>query len=216
MPGCCAPHHNRELPPILPDCRRPMTYSECSRMKSPDSDEIQPVRKRAPPQLATDASPRHTRHTRHTRHATPTPTPTPTSREKGEMFPTRVLPRLPVHVTFFTRASCGLCEAAREVLAAAWQQRPFEYTEVDVMAAAATARRWRDAYEFDVPVVHIVPARAVAPRAQDGRGDGVVADVHGTGTHGERRKLMHRFTVDQVVGVLREVQELAEKGAGGA
>jgi glutaredoxin len=129
-----------------------------------------------------------------------------------------VLPRLPVHVTFFTRASCGLCVAAREVLAAAWQQRPFEYTEVDVMAAAG---RWRDAYEFDVPVVHIVPARAVAPRAQDGRGDGVggdgvVADVHGTGTHGERRKIMHRFTVDQVVGVLREVQELAEKGARGA
>ncbi|KAI5851984.1 hypothetical protein BZA05DRAFT_436382 [Tricharina praecox] len=130
------------------------------------------------------------------------------------MHPTLpLLRRLPVHVTFFTRASCGLCASARDVLAQAWERRPFEYTEVDVMASSKRSgergnTRWKDAYEFDVPVVHILPAREVAVGVGKGvgdTGDGVVGEVSGKGDTGTRRKLMHRFTVDQVVSVMEEV-----------
>jgi hypothetical protein len=31
--------------------------------------------------------------------------------------------------------------------------RPFEYKEIDVMKESEEAKRWRDLYEFDTPVV---------------------------------------------------------------
>jgi hypothetical protein len=34
-----------------------------------------------------------------------------------------------------------------------WDRRPFEYTEIDVMAANQT--KWKNLYEFDTPVVSI-------------------------------------------------------------
>ncbi|KAF8517241.1 hypothetical protein BDD12DRAFT_112519 [Trichophaea hybrida] len=97
------------------------------------------------------------------------------------------LKRLPVHLTFFTRSSCALCHDARNILAQAWKRRPFEYTEIDVMTTKDT--KWKDAYEFDVPVIHVVPT--IGEKAVGGIGEG--------------RKLMHRFKVEEVVGVLEEV-----------
>jgi hypothetical protein len=38
-----------------------------------------------------------------------------------------------------------------------WDRRPFEYTEIDVMAANQT--KWKNLYEFDTPVVRVDPAR---------------------------------------------------------
>ena len=32
-----------------------------------------------------------------------------------------------------------------------WDRRPFEYTEIDVMAPGQT--KWKNLYEFDTPVV---------------------------------------------------------------
>lgn len=126
------------------------------------------------------------------------------------MIPTRVLLRLPVHITFFTRTSCGLCASARDVLTQAWERRPFEYTEIDVMTT--TEKRWRDAYEFDVPVLHILPSAEV--EGGEERGDGAVGVVTGKGLEGAKRKMMHRFSVDEVVDVLEEVERLAREGAG--
>jgi glutaredoxin len=70
------------------------------------------------------------------------------------------LKRLPVHLTFFTRSSCALCHNARDILAQSWERRPFEYTEIDVMTTRDT--KWKDAYEFDVPVTYTTHLALVA------------------------------------------------------
>lgn len=56
-----------------------------------------------------------------------------------------------LRLTFFTRQNCSLCTDAKEVMAKVWAKRPFEYTEIDVMAAKMD--KWRNLYEFDTPVV---------------------------------------------------------------
>lgn len=56
-----------------------------------------------------------------------------------------------LRLTFFTRQNCSLCTDAREVLSKVWDKRPFEYTEIDVMAAQQ--QKWKNLYEFDTPVV---------------------------------------------------------------
>jgi hypothetical protein len=38
-----------------------------------------------------------------------------------------------------------------------WDRRPFEYTEIDVMATHQT--KWKNLYEFDTPVVRLVSVR---------------------------------------------------------
>lgn len=54
-------------------------------------------------------------------------------------------------ITLFTRANCSLCDHAKAVLSKAWDKRPFDYTEIDVMAPGQ--KKWKDIYEFDTPVV---------------------------------------------------------------
>ena len=78
----------------------------------------------------------------------------------------RVTTRLLQHasrITLFTRENCGLCTQARSVLSDVWDARPFEYQEVDIIKSDSVPR-WRDLYEFDVPVVRfrcpLGPARA--------------------------------------------------------
>ena len=56
-------------------------------------------------------------------------------------------------VTLFTRQNCGLCDTAKLVLKSLGQKRSFEYNEIDVMAPGQ--QQWKNAYEFDVPVVSI-------------------------------------------------------------
>lgn len=58
--------------------------------------------------------------------------------------PTPMPPRLPIHITLFTRAQCALCTTAHSNLARAWQLRPFEFTQIDVMALGQ--ERWKAAY----------------------------------------------------------------------
>lgn len=58
-------------------------------------------------------------------------------------------PRLPIHITLFTRAQCGLCGTAHSNLARAWQLRPFEFSQIDVMAAGQ--ERWRGVYVCVAP-----------------------------------------------------------------
>lgn len=70
--------------------------------------------------------------------------------EESIMRPTFML-RHASKITLFTRANCGLCDSARAVLSRVWDRRPFDYEQVDIMAPGQ--ERWKDVYEFDVPVV---------------------------------------------------------------
>ena len=64
-------------------------------------------------------------------------------------------------ITLFTRENCGLCAQARSVLSDVWDARPFDFKEVDIIKAGSgpelgSKPRWRDLYEFDVPVVGVL------------------------------------------------------------
>ncbi|KAK6842677.1 glutaredoxin domain containing protein [Apiospora arundinis] len=85
-------------------------------------------------------------------------------------------------ITLFTRENCGLCTQARSVLSNVWDARHFEYKEIDIIKDESVPR-WRDLYEFDVPVIHV--SRAVAPEEHPKSASKAL-------------KLMHRFTVDEV------------------
>ncbi|KAG0131489.1 hypothetical protein HOY82DRAFT_608084 [Tuber indicum] len=99
------------------------------------------------------------------------------------------LRRLPIHITLYSRATCSLCDTARTELSQAWEKRPFEYAEVDVMKDD----KWR-VYEFDVPVIHV--SRTIGEKGIE---------------EGEKmRKLMHKFKAAEVVGVMEKV--LSEGG----
>lgn len=67
------------------------------------------------------------------------------------MKPTARLLQHTARITLFTRKNCGLCDVAKSVLNNVAKTRSFEYDEIDVMAPGE--REWRNAYEFDVPVV---------------------------------------------------------------
>jgi len=56
--------------------------------------------------------------------------------------------------TLFIRQNCSLCTDAKEVMSKVWDRRPFEYTEIDVMAPGQT--KWKNLYEFDTPVVSVM------------------------------------------------------------
>ncbi|OTA59287.1 hypothetical protein K449DRAFT_436252 [Hypoxylon sp. EC38] len=85
-------------------------------------------------------------------------------------------------ITLFTRENCGLCTEARSVLSNVWDSRPFQFKEIDIIKSDAKPR-WRDLYEFDVPVIHI--SKSSSPEEHPQSASNVV-------------KLMHRFTADQV------------------
>ncbi|KAI0136344.1 hypothetical protein BJ170DRAFT_7379 [Xylariales sp. AK1849] len=85
-------------------------------------------------------------------------------------------------ITLFTRENCELCTQARSVLSDVWDQRPFVFKEIDIIESKSIPR-WRDLYEFDVPVIHI--SKTTAPEEQPQSASKAV-------------KLMHRFTVHDV------------------
>ncbi|KAK8090043.1 hypothetical protein PG997_005004 [Apiospora hydei] len=64
-------------------------------------------------------------------------------------------------ITLFTRDNCGLCVKAKSILSEVKASRPFEYAEVDIIKDESIPR-WRDLYEFDVPVIHV--SKATAPK----------------------------------------------------
>lgn len=65
------------------------------------------------------------------------------------MRPTLRLLQEACRITLFTRANCGLCTQAKDVLTQVKSVRRFEYSEVDIVKNQA----WKDLYDFDVPVV---------------------------------------------------------------
>ncbi|KAI1505256.1 hypothetical protein F5X99DRAFT_405149 [Biscogniauxia marginata] len=85
-------------------------------------------------------------------------------------------------ITLFTRKNCGLCTEARSVLSDVWDSRPFHFKEIDIIESDSVPR-WRDLYEFDVPVIHINKSSAPEEHPQ---------------AASKAVKLMHRFTTDQV------------------
>ncbi|KAF5093589.1 hypothetical protein D0Z00_003976 [Geotrichum galactomycetum] len=90
----------------------------------------------------------------------------------------------PIQVTFFTKPSCGLCEAAKANLSKAWDRAPtkFDYQEVDI--SKPENKKWYDVYAFDIPVVHF---------------DGIA------GNGGKSPlKLMHKIETEKVLEILKE------------
>ncbi|KAI8941374.1 hypothetical protein NX059_002598 [Plenodomus lindquistii] len=89
-------------------------------------------------------------------------------------------------ITFFTRSPCGLCDTAKVVVQNVKAQRPFEYKEINVMDPGHG--KWKDAYEFDTPVIHV--DKSNAPE-----------------TTTSSLKLMHRFNEDQVMHKMDEAEQ---------
>ncbi|KAB8556589.1 hypothetical protein FH972_025626 [Carpinus fangiana] len=89
-------------------------------------------------------------------------------------------------ITFYTRSTCSLCTTAKGVLESLQTKSPFYLIEKDV--DMAHHKKWKDIYDFDVPVIHVEKSSA----AEDGNPS---AD----------QKLMHRFTEDQVSSLMEKV-----------
>lgn len=109
------------------------------------------------------------------------------------MHPTIALRLSRVQLTLFTRANCGLCDVAKSRLVEfnKNQSEPIKYTEVDIMAPGQ--QKWKDAYDFDVPVLHI--------DAIQGEGEQIQHSLDAA------KKLMHRFTVEELGQAVRDVEE---------
>ncbi|KAF7126219.1 hypothetical protein CNMCM5793_002714 [Aspergillus hiratsukae] len=101
------------------------------------------------------------------------------------MLPTRAL-FSKARVTLFTRAGCGLCDTAKHAVTQLHKRRPFDYSELDIMAPEN--KSWKDVYEFDVPVLHVQSA------LKDQLSD--------------PKKLFHRFTEQEVENLVEEAENL--------
>ena len=69
----------------------------------------------------------------------------------------------------------------------------LQYLEIDIMAPGQ--QKWKDAYDFDVPVLHI------DHHADNGAKNEFQPSLDAA------RKLMHRFTVEELGRAVREVEE---------
>lgn len=107
-----------------------------------------------------------------------------------------------VHLTLFTRASCGLCDVAKSRISEFnknHRQRQqqlvtkIDYTEIDI--AEPSHKKWKDVYDFDVPVLHIDRVTM----HDEGRDFETTLDA--------ARKLMHRFTAEEIERAVKEVAE---------
>jgi len=108
------------------------------------------------------------------------------------MRPSLSLKLAKVQLTLFTRANCGLCDVAKSRIVDfnKKQPDPINYAEVDIMGPGQ--QKWKDAYDFDVPVLHIDPIVENGQQFQP--------------TLDAAKKLMHRFTVEEVENGVREVE----------
>lgn len=107
------------------------------------------------------------------------------------MHPTLALRVSTVRLTLFTRANCGLCDVAKSRIGELQKKRSINYSEIDIMAPGQ--EKWRDIYDFDVPVLHV---DKMATRSDD---------ATETPTLDAAKKLMHRFTVEEVEKAVDEV-----------
>ncbi len=77
---------------------------------------------------------------------------------------------------------------AKSRLAEVQKRRTIDYSEIDI--AAPGQEKWKNVYDFDVPVLHVDKAtkEKTAPTLE------------------ASKKLMHRFTVEEVVMAVDEVE----------
>lgn len=95
-------------------------------------------------------------------------------------------------LTLFSRVNCGLCDTAKTRIQEFQKLRPkVDYSEIDI--SAPEHEKWRNVYDFDVPVLHIDKNLS-----QDD-----------TTTLDAAKKLMHRFTVDEIESAVAEVEKNA-------
>lgn len=108
-----------------------------------------------------------------------------------------ILRQFACRVTLFTRDNCSLCTDAKAVLSKVWDRRPFEYDEINVMAI--DQKIWRDAYEFDTPVVGERDdcIKASLTRVQVHVDKTKEGNMRFT-TSKQALKLMHRFKEDEI------------------
>ncbi|KAK5051359.1 hypothetical protein LTR84_003011 [Exophiala bonariae] len=93
-------------------------------------------------------------------------------------------------LTLFTRVNCGLCDTAKTRIQEFQKRRPkIDYSEIDISAPGQD--KWRNVYDFDVPVLHI--------DKNLGQAD--------TTTLEAAKKLMHRFTVEEIESAVAEVEK---------
>lgn len=102
------------------------------------------------------------------------------------MRPSVALRLSSVRLTLFTRANCGLCDVAKSRIIEVQKKRPLDYAEIDIMGPGQ--QKWKDVYEFDVPVLHVDKISTVT--------DEPALDA--------AKKLMHRFTVEEVEKAMNE------------
>jgi len=98
-------------------------------------------------------------------------------------------------LTLFTKADCGLCETAKARLAQVQKRRTVEYIEVDIMKE--DNQKWFDVYAFDVPVLHV--SRVMHTYSKP--------DIIS-----EERKLMHRFSEEEVEALVDEAEQQVQAG----
>lgn len=110
-------------------------------------------------------------------------------------------------ITLFTRQQCSLCDNAKAVLTKLGKKRSFDYHEIDVMRPGQ--EQWKLAYEFDAPVVS-TPDLKTRKRYLSIHHKVHVQRVFHTYSKPdiatEARKLMHRFTEEQVQALIDEAE----------
>lgn len=124
------------------------------------------------------------------------------------MFATRRLLNLPCRITLFTRNGCGLCSQGKQSLSDTWDKRPFDYVEEDVDAKGS---KWRDLYDFDVPVVSLDQfykihcEMLITRQIHIAKSEAPAEDVNKAS---KAVKLMHRFTPQQVMEKMDQVEKI--------
>lgn len=94
-------------------------------------------------------------------------------------------------ITFFTSPNCSLCNTAKAVVKNVQARRQFEYVEINIRENGQ--EQWMNKYAFDTPVIHVEASRDPVDLGSDSVPAG--------------QKLMHRFTEDQVEGLLNKVSQ---------
>lgn len=89
-------------------------------------------------------------------------------------------------VTLFTRSNCSLCDNAKKALSDAWDKKPFNYHEINIMKPEH--KKWRDLYEFDSPVIHISLSDKEMDRYE-------LPPI----------KLMHRFSTQEILAQMEKL-----------
>lgn len=108
-------------------------------------------------------------------------------------------------ITFFTRQNCSLCANAKQTLSNIWDSRPFVYQEIDVMAPEG--RSWKDLYEFDTPVVRLKFQNEAQSWFKSIHVSSSTTGEESPELASKAKKLMHRFTAEQVTAKMDEVEK---------